>query len=78
MKTTTSLPGDLFQAAERLAQRTKKSRSYLFKDALQEYLARHTPDQVSDTMDNALAELGGIDDPFVSNSTRRILDRSEW
>jgi len=34
MKTTISIPDDVFQAAERLARRTKKSRSQLFNDAV--------------------------------------------
>jgi metal-responsive CopG/Arc/MetJ family transcriptional regulator len=78
MKTAVSIPDDLFEGAERLARRTKKSRSRLFRDALKEYLARHAPDQVTEAMDNALAELGATDDSFVSTSAQRILERSEW
>jgi metal-responsive CopG/Arc/MetJ family transcriptional regulator len=78
MKTAISIPDDLFEGAERLARRTKKSRSRLFRDALQEYLARHTPDQVTEAMNNALVEVGATDDRFVSSSARRILERSEW
>jgi len=78
MKTAVSIPDDLFEGAERLARRTKKSRSRLFRDALKEYLARHTPDQVTEAMNNALAELGATDDRFVSSSAQRILERSEW
>ncbi len=78
MKTAVSIPDDLFEGAERLARRTKKSRSRLFRDALKEYLARHTPDQVTDAMNTALTEVGAADDRFVSSSARRILERSEW
>ena len=78
MKTAVSIPDDLFEAAERFARRAKKSRSRLFRDALKEYLARHTPDHVRDAMNNALAELGVTEDPFVSTSARRVLERSEW
>jgi metal-responsive CopG/Arc/MetJ family transcriptional regulator len=78
MKTAISIPDDLFEGAESLARQTKKSRSRLFRDALKEYLARHTPDQVTEAMDNALAELRPTVDPFVSTSARRILERSEW
>jgi metal-responsive CopG/Arc/MetJ family transcriptional regulator len=78
MKTAISIPDDLFEDAERLAQRTKKSRSRLFRDALQEYLARHTPDQITEAMNNALSEVGSTDDPFVSTSAKRILEQSEW
>ena len=78
MKTAISIPDDLFEGAENLARRTKKSRSRLFRDALREYLARHTPDQVTEAMDKALAEVGAAKDSFVSASARRILERSEW
>ena len=78
MKTAISIPDDLFEGAERLARRTKKSRSRLFRDALKEYLARHSPDQVTEAMDNALAQIDGADDGFVSAAARRILERSEW
>ncbi len=41
MKTAISIPDDVFKVAERLARRTKKSRSQLFSDAVREYVARH-------------------------------------
>jgi predicted CopG family antitoxin len=47
MKTAISIPDDVFAGAERLAKRTKKSRSQLFSDAVREYLARHTAEEVT-------------------------------
>jgi metal-responsive CopG/Arc/MetJ family transcriptional regulator len=78
MKTAISIPDDLFEGAERLARRTKKSRSRLFRDALKEYLARHTPDQVTEAMNKALDEIGEAEDPFVSTAAQRILEQTEW
>jgi metal-responsive CopG/Arc/MetJ family transcriptional regulator len=78
MKTVISVPDDLFEAADRFARRTKKSWGRLFRDALREYLARHTSDQVAEAMNNALAELSATNDPFVSHSARRILERNAW
>ena len=78
MKTAVSIPDDIFEGAERLARRTKKSRSRLFSDALREYLARHAADEVTEAMNSVCAELGDTRDPFVSSSARRILERSEW
>jgi metal-responsive CopG/Arc/MetJ family transcriptional regulator len=78
MKTAVSIPDDLYQGAERLARRTKKTRSRLFSDALREYLANHSPDEVTEAMNKACAEIGETKDSFVSSATRRILERSEW
>jgi metal-responsive CopG/Arc/MetJ family transcriptional regulator len=78
MKTAVSIPEDIFKGAERLARRTKKSRSRLFSDALKEYLARHATDEVTEAMDRVCTELGETKDPFVSSAARRVLERSEW
>jgi metal-responsive CopG/Arc/MetJ family transcriptional regulator len=78
MKTAISIPDEVFQGAERLARRTKKSRSQLFSDALREYVARHAPDEVTEAMDRVCAELGRPIDKFVSSAARRILERTEW
>jgi metal-responsive CopG/Arc/MetJ family transcriptional regulator len=79
MKTAVSIPDDVFQKAERLARRMKKSRSELFSNALTEYVARHAPDHVTEGMNQVCAEIGLAEtDPFVSAASRRILERSEW
>jgi metal-responsive CopG/Arc/MetJ family transcriptional regulator len=78
MKTAISIPDEVYQGAERLARRTKKSRSRLYGEALKEYLARHAPDEVTEAMNQACAEVGETQDPFVSSSAQRILERSEW
>ena len=78
MKTAVSIPDDIFNGAERLARRTKKSRSRLFSEAMQEYLMRHAADEVTEAMNRACTELGESQDPFVALAARRILERSEW
>jgi metal-responsive CopG/Arc/MetJ family transcriptional regulator len=78
MKTAVSIPPDIYEGAERLARRTKKSRSRLFSDALSEYLARHAPDEVTEAMDRACAEAGEDKDPFASAAAQRALRRSKW
>jgi predicted transcriptional regulator len=65
VKTALSIPDDLFEGAERLARRTNRSRSRLFSDALKEYLARHTPDKVTEATDSVLADLDEVGDAFV-------------
>jgi predicted transcriptional regulator len=78
MKTAVSVPDDIFEGAERLAVRTKRSRSRIFSDALREYLARHSPEEVTEAVNKACAEIDEVKDQFVASATRRILERSQW
>jgi metal-responsive CopG/Arc/MetJ family transcriptional regulator len=78
MKTAVSIPDDVFDEAERLARRMRKSRSQLFSNALAEYVARHAPDSVTEAMDRVCAEIDPETDAFVSAVSRRILECSEW
>ena len=78
MKTAVSIPDEVFRGAERLARLTKKSRSQLFSEAVQEYLARHAPEEVTEAMDRAWGELGSSKDPFVAAAASRALERTEW
>jgi len=78
MKTAVSIPDEVFEKVERLARRTRKSRSQLFSDALREYLARHAPDEITAAINEVCASLGDEVDPFVARAARRTLERSEW
>ena len=78
MKTAVSIPDDVFAATQRLARRTKRSRSRVFSDALREYLMRHSPDEITEAMNKVCAKIGEVNDPFVAAAARRILQRSQW
>lgn len=78
MKIAVSVPDEIFEEAERLARRTKRSRSEVYSRALAEYVARHAPDRVTEAMDRALAEIGEPAEPFLRAASRRVLKRSEW
>ena len=78
MKTAISIPDDLFDHAERLAQALHKSRSRLYGDAMREYLARHSADQITDTLDRICAEASPGTNDFASRAARRTLDHAEW
>jgi metal-responsive CopG/Arc/MetJ family transcriptional regulator len=77
MKIAVSVPDDVFEEAERLARRMKRSRSEVYSRALAEYVARHVPDRVTEAMDRALAKISEPVDAFVRTASRRILKRSE-
>jgi metal-responsive CopG/Arc/MetJ family transcriptional regulator len=78
MKTAVSIPDEVFAKAERLARRSKRSRSELFSAALSEYVARHSPDEVTEAMNRVCAEVGEPTDRFVATASRRVLERREW
>ncbi len=78
MKTAVSIPDDVFEKAERLARRAKRSRSEVFSAALAEYVARHAPDEVTDAMNRVCADVGNQQDPFVAAAGRRLLQNIEW
>jgi metal-responsive CopG/Arc/MetJ family transcriptional regulator len=78
MKTAVSIPDDVFEGAERLARRTRKSRSQLFSDALREYVARHAADELTEAMDRVCAEVQTAKDEFVSRAAARVLEKVEW
>lgn len=78
MKTAISIPDEIFGQAEELARRTKTSRSELYARALTEYLARHSPDRITEAMNRVCDELGPGVDPFTAAAARRILEQSEW
>ena len=78
MKTAISIPDDVFKGAERLARRTRKSRSQLFSDAIKEYIARHAPDEITEAVDATCAEVGSRPDDFAASAARRVLEQSEW
>jgi metal-responsive CopG/Arc/MetJ family transcriptional regulator len=78
MKTAISIPDEIFEDAERLARRLKRSRSELYSRALSEYVARHAPDQVTEEMNRAVAAMDEPADTFATTGARRTLRRVEW
>lgn len=78
MKTAVSVPDDVFERAESLAHREGRSRSDVYSSALREYVARHSPDEVTDAINQVLTLVGDAADPFVSTAGRRTLESTEW
>jgi metal-responsive CopG/Arc/MetJ family transcriptional regulator len=78
MKTAVSVPDDVFEGAERLAKREKRSRSDVYSAALREYVARPASLSVADALDRVVAEVGEGSDPFVTAASRRTLESTEW
>lgn len=78
MKTAVSVPNEVFDRAERLAKRLEVSRSELYSRALREYLARHSPDEVTQALDRVCKDIDTSSEDFVREASRRILEATEW
>ncbi len=78
MKTAVSIPRDVFELAERLARREKRTQSDVFSAALREYVARHTPDEITEAMNAVCDNLGQENDAFAQQAARRLLEQVEW
>lgn len=78
MKTAISIPDETFDHAERLARRLRISRSRLYSRALDEYIARHDPDAVTEAIDRVCDSLDTSANPFLQRAARRVLGDSEW
>lgn len=79
MKTAVSVPDDLFAQVDRLAQRSRRSRSEVYSAALREYVARHAPDEVTAGLDRVIAEAGQPDgDRFAAAAAHGTLGSAEW
>ena len=78
MKTAVSIPDELYDRAERLARKLALTRSGLFSAALNEYVARHSDEDVTESMNAALLEIGDQSDPFIREAALHVLKRTEW
>lgn len=78
MKTAISIPDEVFEEAERLAAELQTSRSQLYSRALQEFVARHAPDRLTEAMNRVVDEVGIEIDEFNRRASRRVLEQVEW
>jgi metal-responsive CopG/Arc/MetJ family transcriptional regulator len=78
MKTAVSIPDEIFEEAERLAERLRTSRSRLYSQALCEYVRRHMPDHVTETLNRVLDDVGTEENEFRRAAARRTVRKVEW
>jgi hypothetical protein len=77
MKTAISQPKDVFEKTEELALKARKSPSRIYCEALREYVARHSPDDVTGALNRATEQIGQTEDMFVTLASARALARTE-
>jgi metal-responsive CopG/Arc/MetJ family transcriptional regulator len=78
MKTAISIPDDLFAAADALARSTGQSRSQLYSRAVREFVARHSPDRVTEALDEVCSDLPDSEYAFPRSAARRVVQQVEW
>ena len=78
MKTTVSIPDDIFERTERLAERDQRTRSEVYAAALEEYVARHARDEVTAAVNRVCEEIDDRDDAFLAAAALRVLADVEW
>lgn len=73
MKTAISLPDNVFESAEALAERLGMSRSELYGTAVAEYLAKHSDEDVTGRLNEVHRdESSGIDPNLRSAQARSV------
>ncbi len=79
MKTAFSLPDELFEAAEAVAERLSLNRSQLYARAIAEFVAKWSADEVRESYDRAYGTAESADEiRFRRAAARRTLQASDW
>lgn len=78
MKTAVSIRDNIFQNAEKYAKRAKISRSKLYSDALEEYLAKHSEEELIAQINAVCEEVDTSLDPAIREYQNRVLKREKW
>lgn len=78
MKTAISLPDDLFESADELAERLGVSRSELYAEAVAEYLAKHRDADVTARLNEVYQDEASGIDPALRSAQARTVGSSEW
>jgi predicted transcriptional regulator len=78
MKTAISIPDDLFEKAEELAERLEVSRSQLYVRAIAEYTDRHASQQVRERLDEVYGDAESQLDPVLDMMQSISLLPERW
>jgi metal-responsive CopG/Arc/MetJ family transcriptional regulator len=78
MKVAVSIPDDVFEEAEQLASHLQTSRSQLYARALAAFTRKHSPDRVTEAMNEVVDTLPESPSDFGRRAARRVLERTEW
>lgn len=78
MKTAVSLPDEIFDAAEELAEELGVSRSRLYAQAVAEFVAHHRTDDVTERLNKVYTKTEGRLDPVLEELQARSIAQDDW
>jgi len=78
MKTAISLPDEVFESADVLAERLGVSRSELYATAVAEYVAKHRDQDVTARLNDVYADAPSGLDSALSSAQAHSVGRTEW
>jgi hypothetical protein len=78
MKTAISLPDELFESADALAERLGLSRSELYATAVAEYLAKHRGENVTARLNEVFGDEPSGVDAELRSAQARSASSAEW
>ncbi len=78
MKTAVSLPNDVFESADELAQRLGVSRSELYATAVAEYLAKFRSEDITARLNEVYANQDSGLPPQIRRAQAKSIGKSEW
>ncbi len=78
MKTAISIPDDVFESADELAERLGVSRSWLYASAVAEYVAKHQDETITARLNAVYVNESSKLDPAVRKAQRNSARRAEW
>ena len=78
MKTAISLPDELFDEADAVAERIGMSRSQLYATALAEYLAKFRSDSVTARLNDVHSVTASSRDEALRSAALKTVRRAEW
>lgn len=78
MKRAVSIPDEILERTEQLASQRRRSLSEVYAAALDEHLARHAGDEVTNAINQVCGKVEEHNDAFLAAAGRRVLTNTEW
>ena len=78
MRTTVSIPDDLFRRAESAARRLRVSRSELYAKAIADFLTRRQANAITERLNKIYSRRPAKLDPGLHRAQLKSLDKEPW